>query len=92
MATALTDVLRGLMAQVGRQADASATLAGGLVVRVTRSTLGWRITAERVHVMPAEHELATLERAATATSGKVIGRGDEQQGLLMRRWFELARW
>lgn len=90
--TTLLDVLRGVLAQAGRNGDASAQLAGGLVVRATRIWEGWRITLERVRVEPAAHEVATMTTAASLLGWKVIKAGSEEAGMLNRKWIDLARW
>ncbi|MDA8113153.1 MAG: hypothetical protein M0Z43_00285 [Acidithiobacillus sp.] len=90
MATELRDVMRGLLRQASVAGDSSATLAGGLVVRVSRSGRGYRITAERVKVQPAEHELHTLEVALAELGWRVHQRGNEEAGLLQRKWFEVG--
>ena len=84
-------VLQGLMHQAEKNGDASAQLAGGLVVRVSKALDGWRITLERVRVAPAAHEVAAVTSAATALGWSVHGSGSEESGMLQRKWIRVTR-
>lgn len=84
----LDKLLKALILRAEREGDASAQLAGGLVVRVARlSRGGYRITGERWGVKPRDSEMETLQRLV----GRPVVRsgGPEEAGLLVRRWFEI---